>query len=424
MVAILVLVALMVGRGKAGEPLAEKYLLEGKLSAGEKALQDRLKHDPKDDQARFGLGIVQFLQTFEHLGGSLYKYGLRTEKGFLRPPAEVREFFPQNPKPQKLTYTILRQMLQTMTEDLVRAETTLKEIKDPNVKLPLHVGLIKIDPFGLGKPINAAFLLRRMEGFSEEARKKAETLVIGFDRGDVSWLRGYCHFLAGWVELLLAVNGHEPFECGAHLFFQDVETPYTFLVQDRKDFPDQLAGAFVQGTPGEERDYMALMSDAISFLLHMNRMPMQVPERTKAALGHFEAGVAQAKEMWQFILAETDDDNEWIPNPKQTGVMNVKVTQQMVDVWLECLDEIDQLLKGKKLIPFWRGKQGERGVNLRRLFTEPRTFDAVEWVQGTAATPYLEKGTFTRLSDPDVATKFSEVFGGPFGILGFGFWFN
>jgi hypothetical protein len=99
-----------------------------------------------------------------------------------------------------LTYTAARQLLQTFTEDLAKAEATLAEVKDPAVKLPLHVGLIKIDPFGQGKPISAAFLLGRVEGLPPAASKQAETLVIGLDRGDVSWLRGYCHILAAWGE--------------------------------------------------------------------------------------------------------------------------------------------------------------------------------------------------------------------------------
>ena len=78
--------AVAAGPARPAAPLAEKYLLDGKLAEGVKALQDRLKEDPNDDQARFGLGVVQFLQTFEHLGGSLHKYGLRTDKSFLRPP--------------------------------------------------------------------------------------------------------------------------------------------------------------------------------------------------------------------------------------------------------------------------------------------------------------------------------------------------
>ena len=58
-------------------------------------------------------------------------------------------------------------MVQTFIDDLVKAEATLAEVKDPDVKLPLHVGLIKIDPFGQGKPISAAFLFGRVEGLPE-----------------------------------------------------------------------------------------------------------------------------------------------------------------------------------------------------------------------------------------------------------------
>src|SRR5262249_10698936 len=103
----------------AAAPQVEKYLHEGKLAEGATALQDRLKESPKDDQARFGLGMVQFLQTFEHLGGSLHKYGLRTEKSFLRPPPQLKEFLPQNPNPEKLTYAAARGIVKTFLDDLV-----------------------------------------------------------------------------------------------------------------------------------------------------------------------------------------------------------------------------------------------------------------------------------------------------------------
>ena len=395
----------------ADAPLAEKYLLDGKLAEGAKALEGRLKEAPTDDQARFGLGVLQFLQTFEHLGGGLFKYGLRTEKSFLRPPPQVKEFLPQNPNPEMLTYTVARQLLQTFIEDLAKAEATLAEVHDPAVKLPLHVGLIKIDPFGQGKPISAAFLFERIEG-PPVKNQQVKELVIGFDRGDVSWLRGYCHFLAAGGELLLAVDGQRAFDCGAHLLFEKVETPYIFLLEERRAF-DEAPLTNVR-----------MFSDVLSFFHQLTRLPLKEPARTKAALAHLEAGVGQAKELWKFILAETDDDNEWLPNPRQTGVIGVKVTQEMIDVWLETLDEAEQVLQGKKLIPFWRGKAGERGVNLRRVFTEPQTFDLIEWVQGTAAVPYLEKGPLTKLADPSVGARLNKAFGGPFNFIGFGFWFN
>ena len=58
----------------ADAPLAEKYLLDGKLAEGTKALEGRLKEAPQDDQARFGLGVVQFFQGFEHLGTGLHQF--------------------------------------------------------------------------------------------------------------------------------------------------------------------------------------------------------------------------------------------------------------------------------------------------------------------------------------------------------------
>ena len=66
------------------------------------------------------------------------------------------------------------------------------------------------------------------------------------------------------------------------------------------------------------------------------------------------------------------------------------------------------LLAGKRLLPFWRGDPS-RGVNLRRVFTEPRPFDLVLWVQGTAATPYLEKGPLTK---PEVWRRLRPGSGG------------
>ena len=96
----------------------------------------------------------------------------------------------------------------------------------------------------------------------------------------------------------------------------------------------------------------------------------------------------------------------------------MRVTQPMVDHWLRFLQEADDLLAGKRLAPFWRTNDG-RGVNLKRAFTEPTEFDLVLWVQGTAATPYLEKGELTR---PEVWQSIQAAFGGDF--FTFMAWFN
>jgi hypothetical protein len=99
-------------------------------------------------------------------------------------------------------------------------------------------------------------------------------------------------------------------------------------------------------------------------------------------------------------------------------VLGIPVKPEMIDSWLEFVDESEALLAGKRLVPFWRGND-KRGINLRRVFTEPRPLDLVLWVQGTAATPYLEEGTMTK---PEVWTRMKRVFGGEF--IGFAIWFN
>jgi len=195
------------------------------------------------------------------------------------------------------------------------------------------------------------------------------------------------------------------FDCTAHLFFPKVATPHKFLSDPDGD-PEVIGGlkAF------EIVDIIAV--------IHLIRMPVKEAGRMKSALTHLEQMLALSKETWKFILAETDDDHEWLPNPKQTGVMALPIRKEMIDSWLEFVDEGEALLSGKRLVPFWRGN-GERGINLRRVFTEPRTLDLVLWVQGTAATPYLEKGTLTR---KEVWGRLQRVFGGDF--IGFAVWFN
>ncbi len=394
--------------GRAAPPAVEKYLLEGKTADAVKDLSAHLKANPGDDQARFGLGVAQFLQAFEHVGQSLYKYGLRTERTFgPRVAPALGMLLPQNPNPEKISYANVRQVLQTWVDDLNRAESALAQIKDADVKLPLHMALIKLDLSGLGKPVNAAALFNRLG--MDVPKEQVEKFVIKFDRGDVSWLRGYCHFLAGWGELLLAVDAQELFDCTAHLFFERVDSPYPFLQENRK--------AVGQGFPET-----ALISDAIAFI-HLLRLPMKEPARCKVALEHFESTLAQAREMWKYILAETGDDNEWIPNPKQKGVLGVKVTKEMIDTWLETVTEAEAVLQGKRLLPFWRGNQVGVGVNLRKAFTEPRTFDPLLWFQGTAAGPYLEKGPLTKFTTPQLLNRINGNFGG-YRFMGFAFWFN
>jgi hypothetical protein len=397
---------------RADSPAAE-YLYSGKVAEGAKALQKRLAENPGDDESRFGLGFVQFVQCFENLGRGLHKYGLRTSSAASLVPARLSKLFAENPKPEKVSYDALRGLFQAFADDLRTADATFALVKDEKVKFPLEVGKVKLDPFGTGTPVSAASLLEAL-GMADESRA-AENLLIKFDRGDACWARGYVNLMAAWCEVLLALDGRELFEATAHRFFLQPETPLAFFAEeDDKVGPD----------PAQMLRF-PLLADAVTFIYHFLDLPIKEPARLKKALAHLETTVAQGKQMWKHILAEADDDHEWIPNPKQTGVLGVKVTDEMLKNWLTTLDEVEEILQGKKLLPFWRGKPGARGVNLRKAFTDPPgRLDVVRWVQGAAAAPYLEKGTITRLADARTIARLDEAFGGSGRFFAFAFWFN
>jgi hypothetical protein len=90
----------------------------------------------------------------------------------------------------------------------------------------------------------------------------------------------------------------------------------------------------------------------------------------------------------------------------------------MIAGWHEFLNEAESLLTGKKLIPHWRFKPGV-GINLRKVFQEPREFDLVFWAHGAAAVPYAEAG---EVVTGETFRRFERMFRGNF--VGFAIWFN
>lgn len=387
-------------------PLVEPYLLDGRLVEGEKALLAQLTKTPADAQARFGLGVLEFFQAIEHLYQGFYRYGLEPKANFLIQEVPfLRQPVGKNPNPESVSAAKLDKLFRTFLDDLAKARKTLEQVPDGDVKLPLHPFAIRLDLNGDGKITDEESLGRIMGGMfggvAPPTIAHGGTLVC-FDAADVHWLRGYCHLLAAMGEVIVAYDWKEVIEGSGHLFFHKIEGPHDFLTEGQKVFD-------YQGTD---------IADLIAFV-HLLRMPVKDKDAMNRALVHLEAMIAESRVMWKLVQAETDDDHEWIPNPRQKSALTgLQVNQEMVDGWILFLDEADALLKGKKLIPFWRGN-GDKGVNLRRVFTEPRPLDIVLWIQGTAATPYLEKGEFTRA---DTWARLQRVFGGNF--IGFALWFN
>jgi hypothetical protein len=407
LITLLALTPMLVARGAkaADEPMAEKYLLEGRLADGEKALLGALEQSPKDAQARFGLGAIRFVRGVERMVQSFHRFGLRDlGRGmvpFLRLPV------PTNPEPRPIRYEDLRAIFEDFATDMAAAEAALAMVDDPAIKLPLHFGLIRLDFDGDGMASDEETLWKiyaRLNPGAAITPENSKSFLITFDRGDVAWLRGYCHLLGALADFYLAHDGRDLFNHSAHLAFANPQTPFPFL-RLHAERPGQL-------------DTNEII-DAVA-MVHMIRLPLSDAKRMTSALRHLEAMIALSRESWKFYEAETDDDHEWIPNPKQhTVIPGVLVSSEMVKGWREFLDEAERILAGKVLVPFWRERAGSRGINLRRVFTEPRGFDLVLWIQGTSAAPYMEDGPITK---PEVWARLQRVFAGEF--VGFAFWFN
>lgn len=383
----------------------EALLVAGRLADAGSRLKSLMDANPKDDQARFEAGVVRFLTGVEQLGQALHRYSPRTPGMMMLGLPGTRLPIPSNPNPQKISYADFRAVLESWSQSLTETAELLSGLGDSDVKLTLRFGLVRLDFDGDGRGSEEEALWRIYAALNPGAgldESVVQGFFISFDRADAEWLRGYCHLLMAINEFFLAHDFRELFERTAHLFFPLVDSPHTFLAgpQRRQDF-----------------EFSSIV-DMIAYV-HLLNFPVEEPARMTRALEHLRSMIAASRRMWKFALAETDDDYEWIPNPRQTGVIpNVRVTTEQVEAWHEFLDEAEALLAGRKLVPFWRDAGG-RGVNLMRIFTEPRPFDLVLWVQGTAATPYLEEGTTT---SGEIWGRLQRTFGGEF--LGFALWWN
>jgi hypothetical protein len=385
---------------KQSAPLVEEFLFKGDLAGGEKALTEAIKKSSDPDDLKFQLGALQFIRAVERAAQSFNHYGLVDFHGILPFPQAAPS--PSRP-PKAISYNDCRKIMETWLSDLQRAEATLAQVKKADVKLPLHFAMIRLDFDGDGKSNEDETLWKIFARMGAGATaQSAADFVIDFDLADAVWLRGYCHLLMAIDEFLLAHDFQELFERTCHIIFAKVKSPYEYLQSGPKIFE---MGHFD-------------IADVIAFV-HLINFPIKDAARLKNVLTHLESMTKLSREMWKLVMAETDDDHEWIPNPKQTSVIpGGKVTEEMVNDWSVFLNELDDILAGKKLIPFWRSAD-DRGINIRKVLMDPRPFDLVLWVQGSAALPYLEKGPVTT---PQVWQRLQRTFEGNF--IGFAVWFN
>ncbi len=72
-------------------------------------------------------------------------------------------------------------------------------------------------------------------------------------------------------------------------------------------------------------------------------------EKMAQAKNHILAGLDYSDKSREAYLAETDDDREWLPNPKQRNYsMPLPVDEALYDTWRDIISDVRKLIKGEE----------------------------------------------------------------------------
>jgi hypothetical protein len=297
---------------------------------------------------------------------------------------------PKNNDPTPITYPILRRIFEQFTDDLAKAELTLSRINDDKVTLPLRLASVKLDLVGAGSPTDnfIDILKKLMHRERFEFLKDNADFLVKFDRGDVAWLRAYCHLLSAMLDLYLAMDGQPFFDLFGEEHFE------------------------------KPKGQAAKKPDAWSLL--MSGIKITEPCRLHSFRKHMLMVCSLNRETWRFIRAERDDDHEWLPNPFQKGVFGLSVTNAMIDGWLSAIDELEGLLKGEKVLELQNGT----GFNVKTYLEEPPA-RIVIWnlVNGDMDEKYRTKTTDKNKFDHRVFNRVMALFTDSMSVA-YAAWFN
>jgi len=151
--------------------------------------------------------------------------------------------------------------------------------------------------------------------------------------------------------------------------------------------------------------------------IHTISWPVTDPARLSGVRDRLKAVLGYSRQDWDAILAETDDNHELLPSPKQTSMVpEATITDERVAAWRATLDEADKILDGTLLVPHWRFKQG---FDLKAYFTSAKKTDLVMLLTGADAVPYIKDGPVASTED---FRAIQAAFGNDW--LGYAFWFN
>lgn len=364
------------------------------------ATETRLAALPAPSDAEgFALGGVRFLGAVESALQLRYRADLTDRTGmlpFLRLPIA------DNPTPEAFQAAMIADLFRMLDAKLEQARAPLGQINEgSDFTLEINFADLWFD-------INAnhardpgedalATLGPMLLGWQWDSRDPATPApVVKFDVADAAWLSAYTHLLQGVGDLVLAYDPTEP--------ITRISAAHDKIVGLGGAAPSFLGA----GSGGmDEIDLLAILIAALQ----------QAPDtaRMASAQQHFLAMIVDNRHFWARVALESDNAAEWLPNDKQQSALGLALPPGTGAVWLSVLEDAEALLKGTKLAPYWR-QEGAAGVNIAKIFSDPRPADLAGWIQGWAAAPYLENGQV--VSDQNWRA-FEQMIGGEAMLLTF-----
>ncbi len=348
---------------------------------------------------RFALGGVLFLRAIEKTLQTRWRYGIERTGSIL---PVLRLPIGANPAPEPFRPELVGEIFATLIDDMTAARAPLDGIADADA-----VGLrIALDD--LWFDINMNGLRDADEGLLHVAgatlrigsrRGAGGAPVIRFDTADTAWLSAYTHFLSALGDLVLAFD----------------PTPQIRRVGEASAAMARLGA----GTPFSNAYDMMLGAEIdMATMIYLALQQPPDPIRTRSLRSHLLAMIGDNRRFWARLTAETDNDAEWIPNATQNSALGIDMPADTGAVWIALLGDAEDVLEGRKLIPFWRLRSGA-GINLKRLLQDPPAVDVGEWIQGVGLLPYFEDGE--RIS-PDNWWRFRRMMRGNAAL--FAAWLN
>ncbi|TIQ36735.1 MAG: hypothetical protein E5X48_09205 [Mesorhizobium sp.] len=393
-------------------PEAAKAMFEAKSVADRNAALSTLEEAAaKDPASAYAAGAGEFFTALEILASGLHRHGFESPQSFMLPL--MRLPVPDNPNPEPLTYEEFRAILVTFRDRLEKSAATLGSVPaDADIGLVvdlIHAGIDLNEDGNIAPDESIGAIMASLSRGGIDTRDGAPQLTFRFDRADGYWLQGYAEFLMAQADFWLAHDFRTMFDGSFHMLFPRAKLP----LQDALVPPDGGMSGNIFASEWRFADFISLV--------HLVNWQVIEPERRKAARRHLLEMIRLSREDWKAILAETDNDREWLPGPQQKGVnplTGLEVGEQQVAAWLATLTMAEDLLEGRVLLPHFRitGK----GINMKRFFDEPKPFDLVLSITGPAIAPYLESGKILTSDDFD---QIQREFGGA-GFLTFALWFN